>query len=156
MDKLSNRWKTFLSLVLDPWALMLIVVVAVLCLLLIRQSDGAGRPLLTVLVTAGAATLGGRITRHWVEIRAEDALIARGRTVAGGLRLLLKNISTLELRVSDFISRKDEIENFPEVTKRNYEEIRELCQILEKEAVNILENWTDVLPEQDTSVRIES
>ena len=42
-----------------------------------------------------------------------------------------------------------EVEKYPEVTKRNYEEIIETCNLLQEETVSSIENWTDIVPEAD-------
>ena len=67
-------------------------------------------------------------------------VVARGKSAVRGLKL----IASLENRVEEFgSSNTEEIRDHPEVVFRNYEEIVGICNILEEEAVNSIENWTD-------------
>jgi hypothetical protein len=152
MESLGNRWKLFLGIVLDPLTLVLILSVIVIILFTVWYLNSPMSLPFAMLIAVPSAILGGRITRHWVNVTESRVVVTRGKTAVRGLTLLLRNITALEKRVGNFIERKDEIENFPEVTKRNYEEIAEVCEVLEKEAINCIENWSDLIPEVGTGV----
>lgn len=154
MNILRKRWGVFLSIILDPWVIVLIASVISLFYFSVGQTNTTITSLLFVLITVTSSILGGRITKHWVDITEGGVVIARGKSAVRSLKLLLRNISALEERVAIFYERTDEIENHPEVTKRNYEEIQQTCNLLEEETVNSIENWTDIIPEADIKTQI--
>jgi len=154
MNGLGERWKVFLSIFLDPWTIMLIISVVVLFSFSIGEKNQTITSLLFVLITAASTILGGRITKHWVDITEGGVVVARGKSAVRSLKLLLRNIAALEQRVSTFGILNDGVEINLEVIKRNYEEIQETCNILEEEAVNSIENWTDIVPEADIKTQI--
>ncbi len=154
MKNLKKRWGEFFSIIFGPWTVVLIASVALLFIFSVGQTNTTIRSLFFVLITIASAILGGRITKNWVDITEGGIVISRGKSAVRSLKLLLRNISALEQRVKKFEDRTDEIENHPEVTKRNYEEIIEICNLLEEEAVNSIENWTDIIPEADIKTQI--
>jgi hypothetical protein len=154
LDKLRKRWELFFDVILDPWTLLLIISAILLFAFSIGQTNTTISSLFFVLITIASTILGGRITKHWVDITEGGVVIARGKSAVRGLKLLLRNISALEQRVAKCSDGNDEIEKHPEVTKRNYEEIREFCNLLEEETVNSIENWTDIVPEADIKTQI--
>ncbi len=154
MNNLGKRWEVFLSILFDPWTIMLIICVSVLFSYSIGETNQTIASLLFVLITAASTILGGRVTKHWVEITEGGIVVARGKSAVRSLKLLLRNISALEQRVSRFGVLSNESEINAEVTKRNYEEIQGTCNILEEEAVNSIENWTDIVPEADIKTQI--
>ncbi len=154
MKNLKSKWISFIGIALDPWTLVLSIGVLLLFLFSIDQTDKKITSLLFVLITAASAILGGRITKHWVDISDGGVVVARGKSAVRSLKLLLRNISALEKRVSLFIGSDGDIKIHPEVTKRNYEEIIAICNVLEEETVNSVENWTDIVPEADIKTQI--
>ncbi len=154
MNNLGDRWKLFLSIILDPCTLVLSVSIGGLFSLSIGPKNATITSLLFVLITIASAILGGRITKHWLDITEGGVVKARGSSAVRSLKLLLRNISALEQRVSKFSLHKEDIKQHPEVTIRNYEEIREICNLLEEETVNSIENWTDIVPEADIKTQI--
>ena len=151
---LSDKWSDFIDIIFDPWVLVLIFSISIFFNLTIGETNNTVSSLLFVLITLCSAVLGGRITKYWSEINDSSVLVARGKAAVRSLKLLLGDISRLEKRVSNFTHNDDEIENHPKVTKRNYEEIRGLCILMEEQAVNSIENWTDIVPEADIKTQI--
>jgi len=154
MKNLKKKWGEFFSIIFGPWTVVLIASVALLFIFSVGQTNTTIRSLFFVLITITSAILGGRITKNWVDITEEGIVIARGKSAVRSLILLLHSISVLEQRVKEFEDRTDEIENHPEVTKRNYEEILGRCNLLEEDTVNSIENWTDIIPEADIKTQI--
>lgn len=101
-----------------------------------------------------SAILGGRITKHWVDITEGGVVIARGKSAVRSLKLLLRNTAALEARIREFRLNDEAIEKYPEVTRRNFEEIIGTCNLLQEETVNSIENWTDIIPEADITTQI--
>lgn len=154
MNTLKARWKLFLNLILDPWTLLLILGISVLFYYSRREPSALASALLFVLITITSAILGGRIIKHWVDVTEGGAVLARGRSAVRSLKLLIRNIAALEGRIRDFRSREEEIQKHPEVIKRNYEEAIEICNFLQEETINSIEDWTDIVPEADIKTQI--
>lgn len=154
MDNLKNRWKMFAGVVFDPWTIFLLITVSILFFLSANEQNRFAASLLFVLITISSAILGGRVTKHWVDITEGGIVRARGKSAVRSLKLLLRNIASLETRIRNFRFAEDEIENHPEVIKRNYEEVVETCSLLQEETINSIENWTDIVPEADIKTQI--
>lgn len=74
-------------------------------------------------------------------------LVARGKSAIRSLKLILLNISNIENRTKDYISRLDSENKEYKLIKSNFEEVIEKCNILEEEIISSIENWTDIIPE---------
>ncbi len=154
MNTLKSRWKLFVDVVLDPWNLLMTIAIGAFFYLSIGQISSLASTLLFVLITISSVILGGRITKQWVDITEGGIVIARGRSAVRSLKLLLRYVAALEGRIRNFRMREDDIEKHPEVTKRNYEEAIEICNLLQEQTVNSIENWTDIVPEADIKTEI--
>jgi hypothetical protein len=156
-DKLENlckQWRLFLEVIFDPWNLFLIISVGALFYNSVNQTNILASTLLFILITLASAILGGRIAKQWTDLTEGSIAIARGRSAVRSLKLLLRLITALEKRISEFRFNESEIEKYPEVTKRNYEEAIETCKQLQEQTVNSIENWTDIVPEADIKTEI--
>lgn len=154
MDTLKTRWKLFLEVVLDPWNLLLTIAVGGFFYLSVGQTSPLASTLLFVLIVITSAILGSRITKQWVDVTEGGIVIARGRSAVRNLKLLLRNVAALEERIRKFRMCEGEIEKHPQVTKRNYEEAIGICNLLQEQTVNSIENWTDIVPEADIKTEI--
>jgi len=154
MVRLKDRWAVFGGIVLDPWTLLLIVATACLFYASTLKASPVVSSLLSILITLSSAILGGRATKQWMDITEHGILAARGRSAVRGLKLLLRNITALERRVSSFCADEERIAGSSMLTVRNYQEITETCNLLEEETVNSIENWTDIVPEADMKTQI--
>jgi hypothetical protein len=70
------------------------------------------------------------------------------------LKLLLGNVSTLERRVGGYIERYTTNNPNPDVVKLCFEEVVTKCIVIQEEALNSIENWTDIIPEADVKTQI--
>ena len=146
MINLKKRWKMFLNIIFDPFTLLLTISVSIL----LYFSNEQASPLIMVLITIASAILGGRLNKLWSDIIEGKVITARGKAAVRNLKLLLVHISVLKQKVIKF---QDSVEQDLFIT-RTYEEIESFCSVLEEEAVNSIENWTDILPEADIKTQI--
>ena len=154
MKSLKDKWKAFFALTFDPWNLLLCIAVGSLFYLSIGENDRLNSSLSYILITITSAILGGRISQQWSSISETGVLVARGKSAVRGLKLLLQNVATLEGRIRSFSINSNEIENNPQVVKRNYEEAIAICGLLQEETVSSIENWTDIVPDADIKSQI--
>lgn len=154
MHDLIKRWKIFGGLVLDPWNLFTLIGLGFLLSVDSRSVNSLTNGLMSALTILASTVLGGRITNQWIKITEGGIVVARGKSAVRSLKLLLRSIAALESRVVRFLGNGEEIDTNPPVTRRNYEEIIETCNLLEEETVSSIENWTDIVPEADIKSQI--
>ena len=154
MKELGNRWRLFMNIVLDPWVLVLLIATSGFLILSLYATNKATLGLLSVLITLSSAVLGGRVMKYWSDLTEQNIITTRGTTAVRGLKLLLRNIGSLESRLSIFLHQLDEESEATRIAKRNYEEAISACNVLEEEVVSSIENWTDIIPEADIKTQI--
>lgn len=154
MSAHRERWSAFFKVVLDPWNLLLKLAVGGIFYVSLQKAEPLTSALLSVLLTLTAAVLGGRITQQWSAVTEAGVLIARGRSAVRSLKLLLRNVAALESRIRSFLAKEEELQRYPEVTKRNYEEAIAICSLLQEETVSSIENWTGIVPEADIKTQV--
>ncbi|MCH7839793.1 MAG: hypothetical protein IID38_06115, partial [Planctomycetes bacterium] len=154
MKELGNRWRLFLNIVLDPWVLVLLFATSGFLIASLYATSKVTLGLLSVLITLSSAVLGGRVMKYWSDLTEQNIITARGTTAVRSLKLLLRNIGSLESRLSIFLHHLDEESEATRIAKRNYEEAISACIVLEEEVVSSIENWTDIIPEADIKTQI--
>jgi len=156
LKTLGERWRAFLSVAVDPWTVFLLL--GTLALFWASMTDpppkGLTSALLFVLLTVAASVLGARVAQLWSAITEQSVVQARGIAAVRSLKLLLRNIAALESRAREFRANEAHIASNAEVTKRNFEEVRAACIVLQEEAVSSIENWTDIVEEADVRTQI--
>jgi hypothetical protein len=158
MNDIKRRWKNFANIILDPWSIILIAGTVVLSIVLLNQNDKVIIIILTFIISVASGILGGILGKRWEDLTEERIIAARGKSAVRDLKLLLGNIALLEERVHRFTRwhadavKKDNSNH--EVIAVNLEEIIGRCNMLEEQAINSVENWTDVVPEANVSTQI--
>lgn len=112
--------------------------------------------LLQVLMAVSSGVLGGRVASSLSRLMEEGILSARGRVSVRSLKLLYRNITSMENRIRSFLEREQASTPNPEVTKRNLEELAATCRSLQDQATSSIENWTDVVPEANIASAIDA
>ena len=151
---LTDRWKAFLSVILDPWIILLLMATASLVWLQVEQSDPALIASLTAVIAVFAGVLGGLLTNRWSQETEERAIAGRGKVAVRGLQLILGNVAALHNRVETYLRRAGDDDLSPEVTRTYLEEIIGKCRVLQEELISSTENWTDIVPEADIKTQI--
>ncbi|HIJ51791.1 MAG TPA: hypothetical protein HPP66_01400 [Planctomycetes bacterium] len=161
MKSLKENWKAFLHTILDPWIVILLIATGILLVISVRQGKQQTPPpavysaLLNLMLIVSSGILGARLTKQWLEQTESGILVVRGKTAIRNLKLLMHNIAMLGTRVRMFTHNiKDQAKAPKAITTRNYEEIVSKCDSLAEEAVNSIENWTDIIPEANVRTQI--
>ena len=160
---LRDRWASFVSIALDPWTILLILISVGLFEVSRLDPTGASSPaeevevVLFVVTGLVTAILGGRVTKAWDERFEEKVIVARGQTAIRGLQLMTKSIVALDRRVGQYLKRLAASEaDGPvgqETIKTYLEEVSQRCQLLGDEALSSIDNWNDVIPEANVTVQ---
>jgi len=153
MTLLKEKWKAFITIVLDPWIIFLFICTIILLIVVTRQTDVVIIAILTFLVSLFSGVLGGIVAKRWDDITEEKVIVARAKSANRSLQLLLGSVISLERRVRLYIQRHNDTQYknriTPEVIRTYFEEIVEDCLSLEEEVINSIEDWKDILPKLD-------
>lgn len=143
------KWSNFINIILDPWVLLLIILVFALNFIAVGSSDKNVIAFTTIIISLVSSLLGGIIAYSWAQMTELKVLVARGMSAIRSLKLILLNITTVERRTKEYIDCLDKENKEYEHIVSNYEEMIEKCNILEEEVISSIENWTDIIPEVD-------
>lgn len=157
--QLSERWSSFLSVILDPLVVLLLAGSIALGVFLVYQKDTAVVAVLTVLFGLASGLAGEMVSRKWAEMTEEKLILARGQLSVRGLKLLLGHLAGLEKRVSVYLKRhsgtaEKAVSQPPDVISICLEEILEKCALMQGEVLASIENWTDIVPEAETQIEL--
>lgn len=157
MQKITDKWKIFLSIIFDPWVFIFMLSTILLFVYKYNISTNAQPTtmvIITLMITLSSAILGSRITKQWIDISEGSLLVARGRSAVRSLKLLLSSIFSLDRRVKYYIHQKKNNNLGKDSLDLIFSEFCERCNILSEETVSSIENWTDIIPEADIKTHI--
>lgn len=157
MAPLGDRWRAFRDIVLDPWAVFLLIATIGLGGALVTQTDTLVVAVFTCIVSLTSGILGGVIAKKWSDLTEEKVIVVRGKSAVRSLKLLLGNMEALNRRVRKYLKRHDENQGNGqnhEVIKTYFEEIAEKIAVIEEEVLNGIEDWTDLVPGADMKTQI--
>lgn len=150
MKNLKDRWKIFISLLFDPFTIILLISSIILVYFASVQTNNELKAILTILTSISSAILGSRIMTIWSNETEGRVIIARGGTAIRNLSLLLKIVSLLEQRVLKYLANITSSKTI----KIYFEEIIEKFHIIEEEIINSIEDWKDIIPEANIKHQI--
>ncbi|MDD3013355.1 MAG: hypothetical protein PHC34_06590 [Candidatus Gastranaerophilales bacterium] len=152
---LKQRWLVFLSVVMDPWIAVLSVITAIIiCMNAYNNDKQVITVILSLLTVFSSGIIGARLIKIWTDTLDKGLLAARGKTTIRDLVLLIENIGVIKKRIQIYIARQNE-EQSKKATIISFEELIEKCNILEREVINSIESWSDIIPDADISVKLE-
>src|SRR6266568_3349530 len=158
LKRLWMSWLSFFEVLLDPVGIILLGFT--LGLIVYETSNSADLqkfPLLAVIVTGLVSIFGGvtgaYLPKGFSRISEGGILVTRGKSAIRGLTLLLQNLNNLEGRVGAYLSRAHSAKADLNITT-SYEEVISRCTQLEEEAINSIEEWTDIIPDANVKTQI--
>lgn len=151
---LRVAWQNVAYVLFEPFAACLIAASIFLFAASQWKSLAQANAVIQVALAVSTGILGGRVANRLAALNEGSILQARGRVAVRSLRLVFRNASSLEARVASFLKRREHIEQHPEVTVRNYEEIVEFCRLLQEETLGSIANWTDIVTEANIGPEI--
>lgn len=150
MSSQRNRWKTFREILFYPWIILLFIGTLLLTSILLNQTNVILIATSAFLVSLFSGVLGGIVVKRLDIITEEKLIIARGNSACRSLQLLLSSVISLERRVRLYLQRYNNQEYNKrinsEVINTYFEEVVEECVSLEEKVINLIEYWTDILP----------
>lgn len=155
---LPDRWKAFLTTVLDPLSVALMISTIFLSIVLLGQTDRILIATLTFLVSVFSGVLGGVLGKKWDDLTGERIIVARGKSAIRNLKLLLGAAVALERRVRRYLAQCAEDhqgeDRAPQAITIYLEEAVARCILLEEGILSSIESWTDIIPEADVKTQI--
>jgi hypothetical protein len=156
-----TKWGVFLSITLDPMILALIILVVFLSELSVRQTeprDPVVSTALTFMLSMISSVAGAIWYDKWNTLTNGKVLTARGKMAVRGLKLLIRHLNALQQRARKYLDRynSDKFRNqlAEEVIRTYLEEIIHNSIVLQEECLSSIENWTDIVPEEDIYTKI--
>lgn len=151
---LIQRWLVFLSIIVDPWIAVLSVITAIIICMNAYNDNPIITVILSLLTVFSSGVIGARLTKIWTDNADKGILTTRGKNTIRDLVLLIENIGVIKRRIRVYIARQNE-EQSKKATIISFEELIEKCNILEREVINSIESWSDIIPDADISVKLE-
>lgn len=146
-NNLCEKWKFFMTLILDPWVLISIVITLFLIYISTKPELKDFELFLNLLITLTSGLVGGIIAHKWGVLTETKVFEVRAKSAIRSLKLILNSIGNLENRAVVFLERLNKENNEYDLQRNNLEEIIEKCDILEEEIMSSMEDWTDIIPE---------
>lgn len=145
---MKKKWKEFGAVIVEPFNIVLLVVLLAMYGAGFADLKGAMGVLSQGVLALVSGVLGARIASGVADLNDGGILRARGTVSVRGLRLLLKNLNSLERRVQFFKTEAAEDgAGQKRLTDAHYDEIVEMARAIQEQAVSSIENWTDIVPE---------
>ncbi len=155
LTNIFKKWGVFIQIIiLDPWTFLFLLTSILLLYISGKQNNPTIITLLSSLLSISSAVVGARILKQWVDINEGGIVVARGNAAVRGLKLLLTSIISLDKRINQYISQDQNKESINPMIINLLNEIKGRCDLMTEEAVNSIENWTDIIPEANIKTQI--
>lgn len=154
MAALKEKWIHFLQILFNPWFLIFFLATLLLVRITPGQKDLTLIAVLSILISISAAIVGGIATKIWLDLTEGTVLVARGKSAIRSLKALLTNIAAFQRRIYQHLSRHEKKPLDTDLVTSCFEEFAEICGTLEEQAINSIENWTDIIPEAEVKTQI--
>lgn len=153
-EDLKKKWSVFLSILIDPFNFVLIALyVSLTTLGYLNKDNSAVFYFIYVASTILAGFAGSRMYKLWSDYNEIKVATARGKTAIANLYLLCENILDIKTKTRKNIDSLNNNTNIL-VIKAFFEEIDSRFGILQREAINAIENWSDIIPEANIKEKI--
>jgi hypothetical protein len=150
----KEKWLIFLNIVADPWIAILAVICSIIVFINTNHYNSILTSILSLLLILCSGIIGARLIKIWTDATNEGMLLSRGKIAIRDLILLIENIGNIKKRIQVYILRQNEEQNKRTVIL-SFEELIEKCNILEREVLNSIESWSDIIHDADISTRLE-
>lgn len=152
---LGQKWTALGQAVLDPFFLISFLSSLVLGLFSVQIKDTGVNALLTILLALSSGVAGARLTNEWQALTEGKAIEHKGRTAIRGLKLLFNSISMIQERTRYYIAHIKETPGSSATITAGLEEIVEKSKLVQRQALNSIEDWNDILPEADIGTMVD-
>lgn len=153
-DDLKKSWSVFFLILFDPFNVVLVGLYVVLNILgYLNKENSAVFYFIYVASTILAGFAGSRMYKLWSDYNEIKVATARGKTAIANLYLLCENIIDIKIKTKKNIDSLSDTTNIF-VIKAFLEEICGIYEILQRESINAIENWSDIIPEANIKEKL--
>jgi len=149
LTKILERWIIFVKIILDPWLIILSIVLVVLISAVVHAEKVTLQPFILILVSLLSGLLGAIFIRKWIDLNEEKPIIVRGEHAIKNLKLIYFNVQRTEKRIKLYIKKLNEENLNLDLIKLQFEEIVEKCTMVEEECINAISLWSDIIDKAD-------
>lgn len=144
------KWGRYLAVLFSPDVVLSLIGAAVFGYWAVVATDDTARTVGSVVMAALSGLAGARLSKMIIEEARAGQIFTRGQSAVRGLALILSNLGTLEAQLE-----KARAECKDHQTGKDFQYIKSLVVVVQRQAVNSMEEWKDILPEADVLKTIE-
>jgi len=149
--KFVQEWNNFVITIFSPWTVCLIAITLFFAYRTAGQRTSENLAIFTFMLSIFSGVTGGMISKSWMDLTEQRVLVTRGKSAIRSLVLLIFNIGSAQLRIREYsaeIKDLDDDEDLDCDLVANWMKEESLrLNNLREEAINSVENWTDIIPE---------
>jgi len=133
---------TFILIIIKPWNLLLIFI-TIGVIYYSQAQIGTNRLIFEIISAFLSSFTGGIITYYFIEFVGNSSLVRKSGGAIRNLQLIKYKVANINNRVVDLTTNNN---------KRDFEEVSNLVQNVNKDILNSIGDWRDVNPASDAIV----
>ncbi|MCA0895120.1 hypothetical protein [Microbulbifer agarilyticus] len=149
MKKFLSRWGIYLGQIFSPDVIVPILVAITFGYWSIVSGDALTKTVGATVMALFAGLAGAMLSKNVLENSRKGQIFTRGQSAVRGLNLILANLGTLEAQLERARAYADDD------LGKDFSYIKTLSIVIQRQAVNSIEEWKDILPEADILELIE-
>ncbi|MCU7797173.1 MAG: hypothetical protein KZQ75_08585 [Candidatus Thiodiazotropha sp. (ex Myrtea spinifera)] len=150
MKNFIMRWGRFLGILFSPDVIAPTLIALVFGYWAITSTDAMVKAVGSVVMALMTGLAGARISKNILEESRKGQIFTRGQSAVRGLNLILSNLGTLEAQIEQ---ARANCEN--DIIIKDFSYLKTLSIVIQRQAINSIEEWKDILPEADILELIE-
>lgn len=153
-EDLKKKWLVFFAMLLDPVTSVLIGLYVILTILgCLNKDNSAVFYFIYIASTILAGFAGSRMYKLWSDYNEINVATTRGKVAIANLALLVQNILEYKEKTRKYTDSIEGNANIS-VIRVFLEEIYSMFGILQRESINAIENWSDIIPDANIKEKI--
>lgn len=150
MKSFFYKWGRYLSVIFSPDVVLSIIGAIIFGYWSTTTADTTAKTVGAVVMAILTGVAGARLAKMIIEDSSTGQIFTRGQSAVRGLGLILTNLGTLEAQLEKARAEC----NGTEIGK-DFMYIKSLAVVIQRQAVNSMEEWKDILPEADIRKMID-
>jgi hypothetical protein len=150
MKNFLYSWGRFLGVIFSPDVVLPTIVAVIFGYWAFTTSDTTAKAVASVVMALLTGIAGARISKKLIEESRKGQIFTRGQSAVRGLNLILANLGTLEAQLERARASSDD-----ESVNKDFFYLKNLGIVIQRQAINSIEEWKDILPEADILELIE-
>ena len=144
MREFFLKWGRYLSILLSPDVVISVIAASIFGYWSTIATDNTTEAVSAVVMAILAGVAGARLSTMIIEQSRKGQIFTRGQSAVRGLGLILANLGTLEAQLEKARAGCKDSQ-----LEKDFMYIKSLAVVVQRQAVNSMEEWKDILPEAD-------